>query len=62
MTKCKFKDNNGTIVEVEKVFQEFGIDLVIFSTVKGAFNYDPRRHCYDLYTFNNQFKIIEDEK
>lgn len=62
MTNCRFKDENDVTIEVEKVFREVGIDLVIFSTIKGSFNYDPRRHCLDLYTFSKQFKIIVDKK
>ena len=64
MTNCIYKNNNDTDTKeyiVERVFQEYGIDLVIFHTVKGTFNHDPRRHCVDLYTFSNRFKLIEDK-
>lgn len=58
--KFKHKEN-GKVYTVEKIVNEYGIDIVIY-TCDNDSTYDKRRYCRDLYMFLSNMEIMGSAK
>ncbi len=59
MTKTTFKHKeSGKKYEVEKVINEYGLDIVIY--IDKGYGYDKRKYARDLYKFLDNMELIKD--
>lgn len=54
------QNSTGSIFLVEKVINEYGLDIVIFQK-EANFQSDQRRLAMDLYSFNLNYTMVRDE-
>ncbi len=52
----------GNVYEVEKVVNEHGLDIVIYSEYQIVHGTKGRRYARDLYKFLDNMELIKDEK
>jgi len=63
VVKNKFKHiENGKTYEVEKVFNEYGIDIVIYKEYTLTPTTYYKRYCRDLYMFLSRMELIKEEE
>jgi len=60
LTKFKHKET-GNIYVVEKIINEYGLDIVIYTKDKFPKTTSDRRYARDLYKFLDNMELVKEE-